>query len=170
MPLIQARLDHLDPLSNLIERVINSLMGQGIFQWDATYPNRAFLCQAISDGNLFVYVDDGNLIGCVVLDEWQAPEWSGIEWEVSESPVLVIHALAIEPLWQGRGCGSALLQACERLAVENGYGCIRLDTFKGNAAAKQFYERHGYQYRGAVQYRSKPIGHQTYLCYEKIIR
>jgi ribosomal protein S18 acetylase RimI-like enzyme len=170
MPLIQACLDHLDQVNDLIRRVTIALIRQGIFQWDETYPNRAFLRQAILDGNLFVYVDDGNLIGSVVLDEWQAPEWSGIEWLPSDSAVLVIHALAIEPHCQGRGYGTALLQACEQLAFANGYKCIRLDTFEGNAAAKQLYERHGYQYRGMIQYRSKPHGHQVYLCYEKIIR
>ncbi len=170
MQLIQASLDHLDEISGLIRRVIISLIRQGIFQWDETYPNRAFFQEAISDGNLFIFVDSGNIIGCVVLDEWQAREWSGVEWLSSDSPVLVIHALAIEPDLQGRGYGAALLRACEQLAVENGYRSIRLDTFESNPAAKQLYERHGYEYRGAIHYSLKPSGHQTYRCYEKIIR
>jgi ribosomal protein S18 acetylase RimI-like enzyme len=169
MKLVQANLDHFDKVTALIERVKEALVAQGIFQWDEYYPNRAFIREAITDGNLYVFVVDENIIGSVVLDEWQSPEWDPINWQETESPVLVIHALAIDPRLQGRGYGAALLRACEQLASEHGYGCVRLDVFAGNPAARRLYEQHGYQVRGQVLFRSKPAGHQTYACYEKML-
>jgi ribosomal protein S18 acetylase RimI-like enzyme len=167
--LIRANHDHLGEVVELIWRVTESLTIQGIFQWDEHYPSRDFLREAIADENLYVFLADGKIVGSVVLDEWQAPEWDAIIWKPTDTPVLVIHALAIEPRLQGRGYGSALLRACERLAVENGYGVFRLDVFEGNPAARGLYERHGYKYRGQIQFCSKPAGHQTYACYEKIL-
>jgi ribosomal protein S18 acetylase RimI-like enzyme len=169
MKLLKANLEQFDEVAALIERVKEDLVAQGIFQWDEHYPNRVFIHEAISDGNLYVFLTDGAIVGSVVLDEWQSPEWDAINWQETESPVLVIHALAIEPRLQGRGYGSSLLRACEQLASEHGYGCVRLDVFAGNPAARRLYERHGYQARGQVLFRSKPAGHQTYACYEKML-
>ena len=169
MQLIQAHLDHLDEVTELIQRVTEALTAQGIVQWDERYPNRAFILEAITDGNLYVFVVDGVIVGSVVLDEWQAPEWDAIPWQPTTLPVLVIHALAIAPRFQGRGYGAALLRACEQLVAEHGYGCLRLDVFEGNPAARHLYERHGYRYCGQIQYHSKPVGHQAYACYEKML-
>lgn len=169
MQLIQATLDHLDEVAMLIQRVTEALITRGIFQWDEHYPSRAFIHEAITDGNLYVFIDDGSIVGSVVLDEWQTPAWEAIHWQESEAPALVIHALAIRPSLQGRGYGSALLRACEQLALENGYKSLRLDVFECNPAARGLYDRHGYQVRGQIQYHSKPAGHQTYLCYEKTL-
>jgi ribosomal protein S18 acetylase RimI-like enzyme len=105
----------------------------------------------------------------VVLDEWQAPEWTAIAWRPSEFPVLVVHALAIDPRWQGQGYGTALLRACEQLAAEDGYGSLRLDVFEDNPVARRLYEQYGYHRCGQIQFRSKPAGHQVYICYEKIL-
>ena len=167
MQLIQATPEHLEETAALMEQVKDALTVQGIFQWDETYPSRDFLHEAIRDGNLYVFTVDGAIIGSVVLDEWQAPEWDAINWQETESPVLVIHALAIEPRLHGRGYGSTLLRACEQLASEHSYGCLRLDVFAGNPAARGLYERHGYQQRGQIQFQSKPTGYQAYACYEK---
>lgn len=169
MKLVQANLDHFDKVAALIERVKEALVAQGIFQWDEHYPNRAFIREATADGNLYVFIVDDSIVGSVVLDEWQTPEWDAINWLPTESSVLVIHALAIDPRLQGRGYGAALLRACEQVAAEHGYGCLRLDLFAGNPVARSLYERYGYQHRGQIQYPSKPAGHQDYACYEKIL-
>jgi hypothetical protein len=58
MKLIQANLEQFDEVAALIERVKEDLVAQGIFQWDEHYPNRAFIHEAITDGNLYVFVVD----------------------------------------------------------------------------------------------------------------
>lgn len=169
MQLRQATLEHLDAVAALIQRVKDALTAQGILQWDDHYPNRDFLHEAIMDGNLYVFIVDEVIIGSVVLDEWEAPEWEAIPWQPTAAPVLVIHALAIDPRWQGRGYGAALLRACEQLAVAHGYGCLRLDVFTGNPAARGLYEKAGYHQCGLIQFPSKPAGHRDYGCYEKVL-
>jgi hypothetical protein len=108
MKLVQANLDHFDEVAAMIERVKEALVAQGILQWNEHYPSRAFIREAITDGNLYVFIDDENIIGSVVLDEWQSPEWDAINWLSAESSVLVIHALTVEPRLQG----GAMAQPC----------------------------------------------------------
>jgi ribosomal protein S18 acetylase RimI-like enzyme len=169
MRLIQANLDHFGEVAELMQRATVALTAQGIYQWDEDYPSHAFILEAISDGNLYIFIVNEIIVGSVVLDEWQAPEWEAVPWQPTSSPVLVIHALAIDPFRQGQGYGSALLCACEQLAVEHGYGSLRLDVFEGNPVARVLYERHGYRRCGRIQIHSKSAGHQMYACYEKLL-
>jgi ribosomal protein S18 acetylase RimI-like enzyme len=46
---------------------------------------------------------------------------------------------------EGRGVGSALVEACERWAREQGYTIITLTTGTGNTRALRFYDRLGFQ-------------------------
>lgn len=57
---------------------------------------------------------------------------------------LNILGLAVLPNFQGQGIGSALLEATEKLAKENGYTFIRLNSADHRKQAHHFYEQHGY--------------------------
>ena len=166
---VRATLDDLDPVTELMRRVTATLSTNGIIQWDAQYPSRAFLRDAITDGNLFLLTANGSIVGMVVLDEWQAPQWASVPWSSRDASVLVIHALAVDPSVQGQGYGVALLQHCEHFAQQQGYEALRLDVYAGNPTALRLYEARGYVYCGTVNFPSKPVGHQAYRCYEKAL-
>ena len=157
----------LDALEKLLDRVKAALEARGIHQWTAEYPNRAFLAAALADGTLHVLDTGGSIVGLVVLDEWQSPEWAAIPWEHAAETALVIHALMVDPAQQGHGYGAALVEGCERRAAAQGYRSIRLDAFTGNTAALRLYEERGYQYRGEVWFGHKPAGSERFACYEK---
>ena len=53
--------------------------------------------------------------------------------------------LAVDPAWQGRGVGAALLKHAERLAKEKGLAVCSLNVDLDNPRAKALYERQGYQ-------------------------
>lgn len=63
---------------------------------------------------------------------------------------MVIHRLALHPEWQGRGIGSMLMDHAEDHARQNGFSCIRLDTYTGTPRALAMYARRGYQQIGQV--------------------
>ena len=145
----------------------DDLLHRQIFQWDDTYPNRDYFENCIEDGSIYVMKVSDQLLGIVVLDEWQSSEWDEIEWQ-GKKP-LVIHSLMVHPSQQGKGIGKRILRASERLAKEQGYNSIRLDSFSGNEAACSFYRRQNYFERGSVHFDSKPKGHERYICFEKIL-
>ncbi|WP_031200235.1 GNAT family N-acetyltransferase [Exiguobacterium chiriqhucha] len=156
---------------NAIERLYlackDDLFTRQIFQWDDTYPNRAYFEECIKDDSVYIMRDGEELFGVVVLDQWQSPEWETIDWR-HDHP-LVIHSLMVHPERQGQGSGKAILHASEQFAKTEGYTSIRLDSFSGNEAACNFYKQHGYVERGSVHFDSKPKGHERYICFEKAL-
>ena len=170
MEFSRATVEEIGAVEELVVQCREVLTASGILQWDAEYPSRLFFQQAVAAGHLFVLTDEGVILGVVVLDEWQAAEWTTVTWHNQSGQFLVVHSLAVLPSAQGRGYGAALLSRCESFAQENGYTSMRLDAFSGNAAALRFYERHGYNFRGAIDLTFKPTGHRQYYCYEKVMK
>lgn len=169
MEFTRATVPQIPAVLDVIGQCREMLTAQGILQWDAAYPNRAFFQQATDDGTLFVLMEAEVVRGVVVLDQWQPPEWDAINWGPSTGRCLVPHALAVAPVIQGRGYGTTLLAFCEAFAGAGGYESIRLDAYSGNDAALRLYERHGYSLRGEIALTVKPEGHERYLCYEKLL-
>ncbi|MCP8970607.1 GNAT family N-acetyltransferase [Ectobacillus ponti] len=157
----------LEELTNMYDRCKAHLLANGIFQWDDSYPNREFISFYLEEKDLYTLCDGEILLGAVVLNEWQSPQYKGIIWEHEDGPVLCIHMLALDPLHQGKGYGQAALLALEDWAREKGYKSIRLDAFSQNRAAVRLYEKNGYEDRGAVYFDSKPVPYNWYGCYEK---
>ncbi len=63
-----------------------------------------------------------------------------------------ILGLAVLSAYQGKGIGSKLLQAVERLAIDKGLSFIRLNSAEHRKLAHRFYEHLGYE-SDKLQYR-----------------
>jgi ribosomal-protein-alanine N-acetyltransferase len=74
-------------------------------------------------------------------------EWDGdlAGWGASEKADDFITDLWVAPGFQGRGIGTALLEAIEAGIRERGYTIARLDTHARNAGAIKLYKRLGYR-------------------------
>jgi GNAT superfamily N-acetyltransferase len=68
-----------------------------------------------------------------------------------------LKEMAVEPEWQRRGVGRALLARADRFARELRAGAIRLDAWDAPAGAGGFYARCGYAARGGKVYRGNPL-------------
>lgn len=167
MEFARAGAEQINAVEDLVNQCRDDLMARNIFQWDARYPNRAYFEQTLAAESLFVLTDADCVIGVVVLDEGQAPEWSAVDWQEGAGPILVVHSFAVLPSSQGKGYGATMLRCCEAFARNAGYRSVRLDAFSENEAALRFYVRHGYRFQGAIEFAFKPVGHQGYYCYEK---
>ena len=147
--------------------ISSDLKKKGINQWDRYYPNRFIVKLDLKEGNLYGILPDHNkLVGAIVVDTNQSKKYRKLYWEDGEGNPLVIHRLAVHPLYQGKGYGKRLLQFAEEFARLNEYSSIRLDVFCVNDGAVKMYERSGYQERGTIHF---PFRSAPYKCYEKIM-
>jgi ribosomal protein S18 acetylase RimI-like enzyme len=70
----------------------------------------------------------------------------------TEKPHAHLSVLAVAKEAEGRGVGSALIEASTAWAIARGDDHITLNVFDGNRRAQALYERHGYA-REIVKYR-----------------
>jgi ribosomal protein S18 acetylase RimI-like enzyme len=166
----RAILERSNEINDFYLRCKEALLSKGILQWGEwgdNYPNRWYIRQAIEMHELFILEIDWKLCGAVILNEDQMKEWGSIGWDNTIQRVLVIHAFAIEPEFQGKGFGKKLLLYCEQYAAARGYNGIRLDSFEKNDISNHLYKTNGYRFVGSVMFDEKPEGNKNYFCYEK---
>ncbi len=159
-------LDHqaLPAIMSLIGRVIARQSKEGIEQWDDIYPDAVTFARDIGNFCQRGLFSDGNLIGIMSLNEYQDREYSEVSWELADPCPLMLHRLALDPDWQGKGLAQLMMHYAEEYARANGYASIRLDAYSLNPASLKLYRALGYSERGIVSYRKG-----QFICFEKIL-
>ncbi len=71
-----------------------------------------------------------------------------------------VNVLAIYPEFRGRGLGTALLEAADRVGRDTKAGGMAIIVSSGNAGARRLYERQGYAYRDRRKATSYPGGRE----------
>lgn len=94
-------------------------------------PQRLQRAISANDTNVAVARRDGRLAGF------------GVMQYLDEEAHLCL--LGVLPHWQRHGIGTRLVRWLEAAALEAGIGVIRLEARRGNAAARAFYRRLGYE-------------------------
>lgn len=67
-----------------------------------------------------------------------------VGWGARDTGEDYISDLWVDPQWQGRGAGSALLGVLKQEIAEAGYSRARIDTHARNIGAVRLYERNGF--------------------------
>ncbi|PUV26581.1 GNAT family N-acetyltransferase [Sphingobacterium sp. DR205] len=161
--IVRAAAANLIQADNVLEEVKTHMSSQGIDQWDQEYPNKDTLAADIERKEGFVYVDQGQILAYMALNERHDEEYNDLSWE-TPVPFLVIHRLYVKPSAQGKGISSQMIRYAEQYALENQYKSIRFDAFSLNNQANTVYLKKGYKFVGTVSFRKG-----IFNCYEKEI-
>lgn len=89
---------------------------------------------AVGDGPVLYVVepeDDGPVVGYAVA-------------LTADAPLAYVPEVAVDPAWQGRGFGSALLDGLFDALRERGIDRVRLTVRAGDERARAFYADHGF--------------------------
>ncbi|PQB05397.1 GNAT family N-acetyltransferase [Aureitalea marina] len=122
----------------------HSMIERGILQWNESYPNQEQFAEDIRRNELYVYIYNEEVIGCIVITSLKDSEYEPIQWLTSELEHYYIHRLAVHPDHQGKGYARKLMDFAERKGREDGVASIRLDTFSKNPRNQHFYKQRGY--------------------------
>lgn len=117
-----------------------------VFQ-EGVYPTREDAENALSKGALYVYDEDGKILGSIIVDKDQPDEYEKIGWP-SHAPAekaMVIHLVMVCPDAAGKGIGSSLVKYAMERARQHSCEAVRLDTGAQNIPAASLYKKLGFQ-------------------------
>jgi ribosomal protein S18 acetylase RimI-like enzyme len=154
----------LPALTALVQRVVPLMLAAGNLQWDATYPNQAVFQRDIDLGQLWVSEIDTTIAGVAAITTDQESDYAQVGWDIDE-PAIVVHRLAVDPVFRGAGVAKALMQMAEVVAIERGIPTLRVDTNTRNEATQRLFPKLGYQLAGEIDLQLRPG--LRFLCYEK---
>lgn len=164
MNISQSKPKQADEIFNLLQECGNHMRNNGIMQWNENYPLRSNVEADIANQALYCMRENGAIIGIVVIDENQSPEYEKLDWQYTEGPILVVHRFAVLPSAQKKGIGKKLMDFALDFALSNGYKAIRLDAYSGNERTLNFYKNRGYSKIGEIYF---PYRTKHFDCFEK---
>ncbi|CCG98894.1 acetyltransferase [Fibrella aestuarina BUZ 2] len=164
MRIREATTADLPALVALLQRVVPLMQAAGNFQWDATYPNETVFGNDIAKKQLWVADIDGQIAGVAAITTDQDAEYAQVGWDITETAI-VTHRLAVDPAYQGRGVGKALLQQADEVARQRGIAILRIDTNTQNQVTQRLFPALGYVYAGEIDLAFRPG--LRFFCYEK---
>jgi len=133
------------------------------------YPTEETAMYALTKNEMFVFEEDGRILGAARINQEQGPEYARCQWkyDAPESEIMVIHTLVVDPDESGRGIGSKFISFYESFASNCSCRYLRLDTSAANAAARALYRKLGYTEQGVVSCVFNGIEDVKLVCLEK---
>lgn len=156
-------LSNLTQTLEVLEKVKQNMLTQGIDQWDEHYPTINTITTDIQKEQAYIYIEHDEILAYMVLNEEYDIEYNELDWSTS-TPFIVIHRLFVNPSAQGRGISSQMIYYAEQYAKEQSYTSIRFDAYSLNNTANTIYIKKGYRLVGTVQFRKG-----IFNCYEKAL-
>ena len=156
-----------DRIFNIFKDCRKSMKIEDIFQWTESYPNFDVIANNIINKELYELHNEDEILGVICLNVYQEPQYETIDWLDKSGNALIIHRLAVSPLFQNKGFAKKLMAYAEEYALKTGFNSIRLDAFSGNEKALRLYEGLDYKKRGKVNFPGRNL---PFICYEKILK
>ena len=162
-----AKLSEIPQILNITRACAAAMIKNGIYQWNEDYPNKEAFQLDIERGELYVFEEDGQVIGTIVLSTLMDEEYVPVEWLTPSDKNIYIHRVSVHPDLQGKGYAQKLMAFAEDYARKNTFASIRLDTFSQNKRNQKFYETRGFQRLGDIFF-PKQSDH-PFHCYELVL-
>lgn len=157
----------LTEIKELTEACAVALQDKNIHQWNKHYPSIEKLNEDIEKQELFVFEEEGQILGIIVLTPDMDEVYSTVDWLAPTGNNLYVHRLAIKPSSWGHGYGRRLMDFAEDQAKNRGFVSVRLDTFSQNLRNQKFYDSRDYTRLSSIYFPKK--SQHPFYCYEKII-
>lgn len=133
------------------------------------YPVKQTALDSLERDDLFVLEREGQVMAAAIINQKQMPEYGQCRWskDAPEEAVMVLHTLAVDPAFRGRGFGGEFVRFYEDFARRHGCFDLRMDTQEKNTAARAFYNKLGYKEVGVVLCTFNGIPGVRLVCLEK---
>ncbi|MDO5718648.1 MAG: GNAT family N-acetyltransferase [Tissierellia bacterium] len=157
---------NLDRIVKIIEDGKEALRDMGINQWQDGYPDRDVLAADIDNQELYIYLEDGEIISVMTLltdydnayDTLVGGEWKGKTY-------IAVHRLSVAREHKGKGISKKMISYAIEKASEMGLDSIRIDTHMENTVVKNISDSFGFEYKGVIEFDEGGKG----IAYEKML-
>ncbi len=161
-------------VSRIYEKIIDAEeKGMATIGWlRNVYPTERTAVDAFRKDELFVLVDNGEVVAAAKINCEQVPEYANCKWEheVPDNEVMVLHTLVVDPDKSGNGYGTIFVDFYEDYALKNGCKYLRMDTNEKNTNARKLYKKLGYSEPGIVPCVFNGIEGVQLVCLEKKLK
>lgn len=147
-----AEKEDIDGIMSIIEEAQIYLRKQGIDQWQKNYPNRDTIKNDIENGYGYILLRDNNILGTVAVMLSGEKTYDSIyngSW-ITNGQYGVIHRLAINPRYHGRGLAWEIIRQVEKICLNQGIKSIKVDTHKENLSMQELLQKNGFKYCGII--------------------
>lgn len=149
----------------IIRETLVEMATYGNNQWDETYPLEKDFLGDIQKGDLYVTEREGVLVGFVCINQVEPAEYNGLPWCMPET-ALVVHRMAVNPVYRRSGIGKELMQLADELARKNDIRYLKTDTYSINTKMNALFVKCGYRLVGEMSFLNKAM---PFYCYEKVL-
>lgn len=160
-------------ITDIYERVLDrEETGETSVGWvRGVYPTENTVIESLKADELFVAILNEKVVAAARINRVQVPEYANAAWKykADDNKVMVLHALAVDPLCAGRGIGSQFVKFYEEYAVKNNCPYLRMDTNERNKAARSLYKKLGFDEVGIVPCVFNGIEGVKLVCLEKCL-
>ncbi|MBP3730894.1 MAG: GNAT family N-acetyltransferase [Mailhella sp.] len=132
------------------------------------YPAPDYLLNAIRNGELYIALENHEIIASMVLNHECNEGYHKYQWltKAEQDEISVIHALGVHPLHTGKGYAKKMVKFAIETAQKNHQKAIRLDVLKGNVPAEKLYAGLGFQHLHTLPMFYDDTGWTDYELYE----
>ena len=166
-------IEELDQIRELYWKLLDSSPKYGqILQWKKNiYPNDGDWTAYIRKGEMYLILQEADVIGAVAVTNGQSEEYRKIHWtvKIEDQEAAVVHLLMIVPEYQGQGVATAALDEIIKLAVAKKKKAVRLDAIGTNVPAQKLYEKYGFVNCGTAQEYYESTGETEFIFYEYVL-
>ena len=166
-------IEELDQIRELYWKLLDSSPKYGqILQWKKNiYPNDGDWTAYIRKGEMYLILQEADVIGAVAVTNGQSEEYRKIHWtvKIKDQEAAVVHLLMIVPEYQGQGAATAALDEIIKLAVTKKKKAVRLDAIGTNVPAQKLYEKYGFVNCGTAQEYYESTGETEFIFYEYVL-
>lgn len=149
----KAKTEQLDIAMDIIDQGRSYLKSQGIDQWQNGYPNKTSIQQDIDAEKGYFLTNGADLFAYLCMDFDGEPAYNDIKgnWLTEQdAKYMVIHRLAFNGQFRGKGLSSAVFELAEDFCRERGIHSIRVDTDRDNQIMQHIMTKAGYTYCGTI--------------------
>ncbi len=144
----KATLQDLDEMETILNKAKAYMASFSLDQWQKGSPNRNMLRKDIQNGNSWLYLEDGEILGFCALIEGTEPTYGIIEgsW-LNDEPYLTVHRFATDVEKKKKDSAKNFLKEIEALGLSHN---IRIDTHRDNLPMNRLLLSGGYTYCGII--------------------